>query len=128
MWKNKNFCALIILSIVLFCSSCNSNNIKWIETSKWKLDYKGCDLYRSSLIPELKIHKDELLGETDSFFFRTLGKANRVSYSTRGKKIFYYYLAAGSQCDGNSDKTTCLTIEFESLGTARLIYIEEIQL
>lgn len=128
MWKTKNFYILFVLFNILPFTSCNSNKISWIETDKWKKDYKGCETYRSSLIPVLKERKDELLGETDAFFFRTIGKANRVSYSTRGKKIFYYYLTSGSQCDNKTGKTNCLTIEFESLGTSRLIYLEEIQL
>jgi hypothetical protein len=128
MWKTKNFYILFALFNILMLTACNSNKISWIETDSWKKDYKGCKTYRSSLIPVLKERKDELLGKTDAFFFNTLGKANRVSYSDRGKKIFYYYLTSGSQCDQTTGKTNCLTIEFEALGTSRLVYLEEAQL
>lgn len=127
MWKTKNFCLLFLILILTFITSCN-NTVKWIDTGKWKKDYKGCDAYRTSLISVIKENKADLIGKTDAFFFSALGKANRVSYSTRGKKTFYYYLAPGSQCDNNTGMTTCLIIEFESLGTSRLIYLEEIQL
>ena len=40
---------------------------------------------------------------------------------------YYYYLTSGSQCDTKTGKTNCLTIEFEALGTSRIIYLEEIQ-
>lgn len=128
MWKTKNFYIYIALLSILGLNACNSNKISWIETDSWKKDYKGCGTYRASLIPILKERKNELLGKTDAFFFHVMGKANRVSYSTRGKKIFYYYLTSGSQCENQTGKTNCLTIEFEALGTSRLIYIEEVQL
>ena len=128
MWKTKNFYIIFSLCTILAFTACNSNKISWIETDIWKKDYKGCGTYRKSLIPVLKLRKDELLGLTDAFFFRVMGKANRVSYSDRGKKIFYYYLTSGSQCENTTGKTNCLTIEFEALGTSRLIYLEEIQL
>ena len=128
MWKTKNYYILVGLACFIAFSACNSNKISWIETDNWKKDYKGCETYRSSLIPVLGKRKDELLGKTDAFFFSTLGKANRVSYSDRGKKIFYYYLTKGSQCDNINGKTNCLTIEFEALGTSRLVYLEEVQL
>jgi hypothetical protein len=128
MWKTKNFYILAALCGILAVTACNNNKISWIETDSWKKDYKGCAIYRSSLIPVLKDRKQELLGKTDAFFFQVMGKANRVSYSDRGKKIFYYYLTSGSQCDNTSGKTNCLTIEFEALGTSRLVYLEEIQL
>jgi hypothetical protein len=128
MWKTKNFYILVALAGILAFTACNSNKISWIETESWKKDYKGCGTYRSSLIPVLKVRKDELLGKRDAYFFNTLGKANRVSYSDRGKKIFYYYLTSGSQCDNTGGKTNCLTIEFEALGTSRLVYLEEVQL
>jgi len=127
MWKTKNLCTLLLLLTSAAILSCNNNKISWIETADWKKDYKGCGSYRSALIPVLKQRKDELLDKTDAFFFHTLGKANRVSYSERGKKIFYYYLTPGAQCDQLSGKTQCLTIEFEALGTSRLIYLEEVQ-
>ena len=128
MWKTKNFYIILSLYTILSVTSCNSNKISWIETDRWKKDYKGCVTYRSSLIPILTERKNELLGKTDAFFFRAMGKANRVSYSDRGKKIFYYYLTPGSQCENMTGKTNCLTIEFEALGTSRLVYLEEIQL
>lgn len=128
MWKTKNFYIILSLYTSTVFTACNSNKISWIETDSWKKDYKGCGTYRSTLIPVLKERKNELLGETDAFFFRLMGKANRVSYSDRGKKIFYYYLTSGSQCDNTSGKTNCLTIEFEALGTSRLVYLEEVQL
>ena len=128
MWKTKNFYipAFIFISIAL--TSCNSNNISWIDTKEWKKDYKGCGTYRGKLIPVINERKNELLDKTDVFFVQALGRANRVSYSDRGKKIFYYYLTPGSQCENNINKTECLTIEFEALGTSRLIYLEEIML
>lgn len=127
MWKNKNFCVLLAVLVCASVVSCNSNKISWIETAAWKKDYQGCDGYRTSIIPELEKRKDELLDQRDAFFFHTLGKANRVSYSERGKKIFYYYLTPGSQCKDRGGKTNTLTIEFEALGTSRLIYLEEVQ-
>lgn len=126
MWKTKKFYLLLVISAASLLVSCNRNEISWIKTSDWKKDYKGCDGYRKSLIPVIEQRKDELLDKTDAFFFHTLGKANRVSYSERGKKIFYYYLTPGAQCDKMSGKTNCLTIEFEALGTSRMIYLEEI--
>jgi len=126
MWKTKNFYLLLILFTSSLLFSCNKNEISWINTPDWKKDYKGCEGYRKSLIPVIEKRKGELLDKTDAFFFHTLGKASRVSYSDRGKKIFYYYLTPGSQCDSLSGKTNCLTIEFEALGTSRLIYLEEI--
>jgi len=128
MWKTKNFYIIFSLYTILAFTACNSNKISWIETDSWKKDHKGCGIYRNSLIPVLKLRKDELLGKTDAFFFQVMGKANRVSYSDRGKKIFYYYLTSGSQCKNMTGKTNCLTIEFEALGTSRLIYLEEVQL
>jgi hypothetical protein len=127
MWKNKNFCVLLIVLVFASLVSCNSNKISWIETAAWKKDYKGCEGYRASLIPELEKRKDELLDQRDAFFFHTLGKANRVSYSERGKKIFYYYLTPAAQCNELHGKTIGLTIEFEALGTSRLIYLEEVE-
>jgi len=128
MWKTKNFYVLLTAGVFSLLSSCNKNEISWINTADWKKDYKGCEGYRKSLTPVIEVHKNELLDKTDAFFFHTLGKANRVSYSDRGKKIFYYYLSPGSQCEQMSSKTNCLAIEFEALGTSRLIYLEEINL
>ena len=127
MWKNKNFYLLLAVLMFTHLTSCNSNKISWIETAAWKKDYQGCDGYRASLIPALEKQKDELLDQRDAFFFHALGKANRVSYSERGKKIFYYYLTPASQCKNGTGKTNSLTIEFEALGTSRLIYLEEVQ-
>ena len=127
MWKTKNLYAFVLVVVSITILSCNSNKISWISTTDWKKDYKGCTGYRASLIPVLKLKKDELLDKTDAFFFHTLGKANRVSYSERGKKIFYYYLTPAGQCDNLSGKTQSLTIEFEALGTSRLLYLEEVQ-
>jgi hypothetical protein len=128
MWKTKNFYRPAFILIIITLTSCNSNNISWIDTKAWKKDYKGCGTYRGSLIPVIKERKIDLLDKTDVFFVQALGRANRVSYSERGKKIFYYYLTPGSQCENNNKKTECLTIEFEALGTSRLIYLEEIML
>lgn len=128
MWKTKNFYLILVIGISSLLYACTKNDISWINTAEWKKDYKGCEGYRKSLVPVIEAHKDELLDKTDAFFFHTLGKANRVSYSDRGKKIFYYYLSSGAQCETVSSKTNCLTIEFEALGTSRLIYLEEITL
>jgi len=126
MWKTKNFYLLLILIIFTSLFSCNNNEISWINTKEWKKDYNGCSGYRKSLISVIEEHKDELLNKTDVFFFHTLGKANRVSYSERGKKTFSYFLTPGEQCSGGSGKTESLTIEFEALGTSRMIYLKEL--
>ncbi|MBC7450621.1 MAG: hypothetical protein H7259_03945 [Cytophagales bacterium] len=124
MWKTKSFYLLAISVVFLSVSSCNNHEISWIDKAAWKKDIMGCEGYRKSLIPVLEKHKDELLNQKDVFFFHTLGKANRVSYSERGKKTFHYFLTPGAQCKGGSGIIESLTIEFEALGTARVIYLK----
>jgi hypothetical protein len=123
MWKTKNFYLLFILTLCTLQLSCNNNKISWINTEEWKKDYNGCNGYKKSLIPVIEERKDELLNKTDVFFFHTLGKANRVSYSERGKKTFSYFLTPGKQCTDGTEKIQMLTIEFEALGTSRMIYL-----
>jgi len=126
MWKNKAYCHLSLFFVLFSITSCQKNSVDWINSDAWRKDYNGCSGYRMSLLPVLDKRKEEFLNKDDVFFFHGLGKPNRVSYSERGRKSFYYYLTPGEQCTPQTGKTQCLIIEFEALGSARMIYLRSL--
>jgi hypothetical protein len=124
MWKTKKTSILIVLTVTLL-SACSSNKLEWLDTTLWKKDYRGCVGYRAQLIPQIIKSTTQLAGKDDLYFFKVIGKPNRVSYGDRSRKTFVYYLSPGKDCDKTS-QADALFIEFNATGTAQLLYIKKL--
>ncbi|MFN3402512.1 MAG: hypothetical protein ACK40G_00365 [Cytophagaceae bacterium] len=121
---SKSFWFGFLLCITLF--SCGKERIISDEEKKlWVSDRKGCGGKRIVLADSLLENESVVLGIKEDVLLTSLGKPDKSDYFKRSRKIHYYYLENGGQCDGVSGKEgKMLAVEINAVGLVKAMWRE----
>lgn len=112
------FIFLLLLSFA--CSE--KPKIEGFNSEVWKKDKKGCSGKRAYLAEIILSKSQELRGLDDDEIAELLGKPEATDWESRERKIYFYYIQAGSQCDSSLIlEGAKIAIEFDALGRVHLI-------
>ena len=94
-------------------------NVEGFDTEMWQADKKGCLGERAALAQTIYTQKTTVLNSRENSVVKLLGKPDRMQLGPRNRKIFYYFLEGGPQCQGDPyelDSLSHLTIYVNATG------------
>jgi len=117
----------LLINICLLFSNCSQKvELKGFNQAAWQKDIKSCQNIRPTLLPSLKKAIPQLMGLNHYTIIDLLGKPEGNSLEKSSERIYYYYVASGSQCTdknstANSDK---ILIRFDALDRVYKVWIQ----
>ena len=115
----------IIIAVLLTLSCCeHRTDLGKIDLKKWKDDRNACFGARTQSIEELQLHRQELLGLSESEVVDMLGKPDQNELYTRNQKFYYYFLEPDSSCTAAVENPKKLVVRFNAVGLAKEVSIQ----
>ncbi|QCR21670.1 hypothetical protein [Pontibacter sp. SGAir0037] len=113
----KTYLLLLLLGGLLFSSCSEPARIEGFDSSTWINDKNACNGTRAEMQRDFDAIRKELYGKEEKEIRDILGKPDGEQLMSRGQRMFYYYLEAGSQCQENNKLSTAnkAEIRFNSL-------------
>lgn len=111
----------LLLSMLTFACS-KKPKIEGFNSEVWKKDKKGCTGKRAYLGEIILSRSQDLKGMDDDDIVELLGKPEATDWEARERKIYFYYIQSGSQCNSSLIlEGAKIAIEFDALGRVHLI-------
>lgn len=106
---------------LLLATSCGHAlpKLPGFDAAKWRADPYACHDQRRAAVPALVQGKERLYEARADDVTALLGPPDEEELRAGTEKVYYYYLAAGTQCQGNHARSgaPCLSLRFGPLGT-----------
>ena len=93
--------------------------IPGFDAATWRADPYGCRNQRGAELPNLLQHKEQLYEARANDVTALLGHPDEEELRAGTEKVYFYYLASGSQCEARHLRSGAprLSIRFGPLGT-----------
>ncbi len=122
--KRLIFLGLLLLGINL--SGCQpAADIPGFDEEAFREDAGGCEGVRNGMKEEVFEIEDDLQGLGQQEVMQLLGKPDKHSLASRGKKTFIYYIGPSAECDDHSSaKPLTMLIQFSALDAVTAVSFE----
>jgi len=124
MIKNK----LIVVALLFILIACNKEiQLDGFDAEGWKKDLAGCQNFRKTMIHNVKLQKEKLLGLRENQIVKLLGPPDQKDLRKRGQKVFIYFIdSKNTKCDSTfKGIPASLKIRFSALELSNeLIFAE----
>ncbi len=122
----KSTLSILKVVLIVLIIGCESSNTEIpIDGEKWKSDPNGCQGIRMALKDQLIRSKEHLIGLSQQDIIGILGKPDMNQLDNRSKKSYLYFIEGAAECNSDSDKSTKLVIEFNSINQVRFVTFQK---
>lgn len=89
------------------------------DAATWRADSYACHNLRAALLPPLLAAKEQLYEARANDVTALLGHPDEEELRANTEKVYYYYLAPGTQCEPAHHRSTAprISLRFGPLGT-----------
>ena len=119
-WRNLIF----LLTLLIVACGKPTPEIQGINLESWKEDQMGCKGVRKSMIEDLRIQKNKLLGLSEMEIIKLLGRPDENELYKRNQKFYHYYLEPSASCDDSVTNSIRLNIRFNAMGLAKEVAVD----
>jgi hypothetical protein len=94
-------------------------NLPGFDDAVWRADPYACKNQRKAMVPALLQHKETLYEARANDVTALFGQPDEEELRAGTEKVYYYYLAAGTQCEAGHRRSAAprLSMRFGPLGT-----------
>lgn len=128
MFENKSWLLAALTIILISAFGCRPRaKLPEFNSQAWIADAFACQSVRSKLVPELEKIRLEIRGLTTSQVIELLGKPDGEGLLASNGRIYYYYVAAGRQCQDRQTLSAAnkLQVRFNALEQASEVNFEQ---
>ena len=113
------------LALLLALAGCGHDlpELPGFNAAAWRADQYGCRNQRSSLLPILEKHRNDLYGARINDVTALLGHPDEEELGEQSDKVYIYYVAPGPQCDANHPRSASNRVFMRSGATGTVTEI-----
>ena len=118
--------SIIALFLILSCCGNGRTTLGTIDLVQWKSDRNACGGLRTRSIEEFQLHKNELLGLSETEVIALLGKPDQNELYKRNQKFYYYFLEPAAACASAVavSNPKRLMVRFNAVGLAKEVSVQ----
>lgn len=110
---------LLLGGLLTACGHDLPPQLPGFDAAAWRRDPYACHGLRAALLPALLTARDQLYDARANSIDELLGHPDEEELRAQTEKVYYYYLAPGSQCAPAHQRSSAprLSLHFGPLGT-----------
>ena len=90
---------LYTLLLISLMGCADPASISGFDSGKWKMDKKGCQGQRNTMVKDFETIRRDLYGRPEEDVKDILGKPDAEQLMRRGQRVFIYYFEPGTHCN-----------------------------
>lgn len=110
---------LLPAAALLLLSSCGHplTTLPGFDSAAWKADPYGCQGQRTTMVPLLEKHRNDLFEARVNDITKLLGHPDEEELGEQSDKVYIYYVAPGPQCESGHPRAAANRIMLRSGAT-----------